>query len=191
MGGKKHRKKGRHGRPRRGWLGAAARFMATAAVWAVIAAGGVLAWYAYDLPDVDRALAATRRPTVTLLSADGAVIATRGDLYGLPVRLDQLPPSLPRAVLATEDRRFSYHFGILILALARPPLANRPLRRLLPGDAKDSQAVGPVRRELQVKDGLAEILAEGRSDGGVLRQHQDALMCVAHAQPPPGTDPPA
>ena len=78
MGGNNRGKKaGRPARAGAGWPGALLRFTATAAVWAVIVSGFVLAWYAYDLPDIDEALAATRAPTVTLLSADGAVIATR------------------------------------------------------------------------------------------------------------------
>ena len=161
MAGKKRGKKGSTGRPRRRWLGAVLRFMATAAVWAVIAAGSVLAWYAYDLPDVDEALAATRRPTVTLLSADGAVIATRGDLYGLPVRLDQLPPSLPRAVLATEDRRFYNHFGIDIIALARAALANLRAGRIVQGGSTITQQVAKnlfLTPERTIKRKVQELL---------------------------------
>ncbi len=52
------------------------------AVWGIVLLGGMVAWYAYDLPDVDRALAATRRPTVTVVAADGSVLARLGDLYG-------------------------------------------------------------------------------------------------------------
>ena len=141
MGGKKRGIKGAKAGPRRRWLGAALRFMATAFVWAVIATGAVLAWYAYDLPDVDRALAATRQPTVTLLAADGAVIATRGDLYGLPVGLDKLPAALSRAVLATEDRRFYNHYGVDIIALVRAALANYRAGRIVQGGSTITQQV--------------------------------------------------
>ena len=164
MAGEKRRKKaskGSKGRPRRGWLGAVLRHMATAAVWAVIALGGVLAWYAYDLPDVDRALAATRQPTITLLSADGAVIATRGDLYGLPVGLEELPPFLRRAVLATEDRRFYSHFGIDIIALARAALANARAGRIVQGGSTITQQVAKnlfLTPERTIKRKVQELL---------------------------------
>ena len=90
-----------------------------AAVWAVIVFGVIAAWYATDLPDVDKAFNATRRPVVTVLAADGSTLARRGDVYGRLMRLDELPEALPRAVLATEDRRFYSHFGIDIIGLGR------------------------------------------------------------------------
>ena len=39
-----------------------------ATVWAVIVFGVTAAWYATDLPDVDKAVNATRRPVVTVLA---------------------------------------------------------------------------------------------------------------------------
>ena len=161
MGAKKRGKKSTKAKPRRRWLGRALRFMATAFVWAVIASGFVLAWYAYDLPDVDQALAATRAPTVTLLAADGAVIATRGDLYGLPVGLDKLPAVLSRAVLATEDRRFYSHFGVDIIALARAALANYRAGRIVQGGSTITQQVAKnlfLTPERTIKRKVQELL---------------------------------
>ncbi len=60
-----------------------------------------------------------RQPSVTLLAADGSLLATYGDLYGEAVRLADLPPYLPAAVLATEDRRFYGHFGVDLRGVAR------------------------------------------------------------------------
>ena len=97
---------------RSSWKWPIFKFLATAAVWTVIAVIVVLGWYALGLPDVDDALKVTRRPTVTLLSADGSVFATRGDLYGVPVRVNNLPETLTEAIIATEDRRFYSHFGL-------------------------------------------------------------------------------
>ena len=122
-----------------GWLWPAFKFAATVAVWGVIALIGVLGWYALDLPDVDDALQATRRPTVTLLSADGAVFATRGDLYGLPVRLKDLPKTLPQAVIATEDRRFYSHFGLDVIGIARAAVANVKAGRIVQGGSTLTQ----------------------------------------------------
>ncbi|RYI99948.1 MAG: PBP1A family penicillin-binding protein, partial [Acetobacteraceae bacterium] len=68
--------------------------------------------------------AATRRPSVTLLAADGSMLATQGDLYGETVRLRDLPAHLPAALMAVEDRRFRSHFGIDPWGLARAALAN-------------------------------------------------------------------
>ncbi len=99
--------------------------------WSLIAGiwGGFLvlilvAWCAYDLPDVSRLNEIKRRPSVTLLATDGSILASYGDLYGTRVTLKEMPPYLPEAVLATEDRRFYSHFGVDILGLARALYVN-------------------------------------------------------------------
>src|SRR3546814_14209107 len=48
-----------------GLLRRALTWAAVAGVWCVIAFGGVLAWYAYDLPELGEIEKMTRRPTVT------------------------------------------------------------------------------------------------------------------------------
>ena len=50
-------------------------------------------------------------PILTLLSADGHVLAKRGTRPA-DISLDELPQSLIDAVLATEDRRFFSHYGL-------------------------------------------------------------------------------
>ena len=55
--------------------------------------------------------------------------------------LERLPPSLPRAVLATEDRRFRAHFGIDIIALVRAALANMRAGRIVQGGSTITQQV--------------------------------------------------
>ena len=110
-----------------------------AAVWAVIVFGVIAAWYATDLPDVDKAFNATRRPVVTVLAADGSTLARRGDVYGRLMRLDELPEALPRAVLATEDRRFYSHFGIDIIGLGRAMAANLAAGRIVQGGSTITQ----------------------------------------------------
>lgn len=88
---------------------------------------GLVFWYARDLPDIDALGGGTRRPAITLLAADGTVLAALGDVYGEPMDLEDLPSVLPAAVLATEDRRFYRHHGVdpigLLRALARNILA--------------------------------------------------------------------
>ncbi len=111
------------------------------AIWGLIIGGGVLAFYAYDLPDIDDALADARRATVTIHDAEGATLATIGDLYGLPVRLRDLPPALPLAVLATEDRRFYRHFGIDVIGLARALITNINAGRIKQGGSTITQQV--------------------------------------------------
>jgi penicillin-binding protein 1A len=94
-------------------------------VWGVVALGAVLAWYAYDLPQVARLdQAALRKPVVTLRAADGSVLARYGAVHGAPVRIRDLPPHVPRAFLAVEDRRFYRHPGIDIFGVLRAAYRN-------------------------------------------------------------------
>jgi penicillin-binding protein 1A len=94
------------------------------AVWGGLAGALVLLWFAWDMPRPEAALAATRRPSVRLVASNGALLATEGDLYGELVRLRDLPPALPAALLAVEDRRFRSHFGLDPVGIARAAWAN-------------------------------------------------------------------
>jgi penicillin-binding protein 1A len=71
-------------------------------IWGGVLSAGLLAFYAYDLPDVDAVEGISRAPNVTLLSSEGAVMASFGGRYGEPVVLADLPPDLPHAVIAVE-----------------------------------------------------------------------------------------
>jgi penicillin-binding protein 1A len=110
--------------PGRAWTRRIANWGLVAGIWAIIATAGVIGWYASDLPDVNAALAPSRRPAITIVAANGAEIATVGDFFGRPVTVSELPPALPRAVLAIEDRRFYSHFGLDVFGLGRAAMAN-------------------------------------------------------------------
>ena len=118
---------------RQGVLWPIFKWTLTASVWGLIMLGGVLAYYAYDLPDISKALVAERRATVTVKAADGATLAQLGNLYGSPVRLRDLPPALPMAIMATEDRRFYWHLGVDFIGLARAMYSNLRAGRVVQG----------------------------------------------------------
>ena len=95
-----------------------------AGIWGTIALGVLVAWYAYDLPDINKIEAPTRKASITLTDADGREITTYGDIYGDPLRLADVPPYLVQAIVATEDRRFFEHLGFDPVALGRAVVAN-------------------------------------------------------------------
>lgn len=101
-----------------------AYWTAVAAVWGFILLGAGAFYIAYDLPNVDEAIAATRKPTIRVVTVSGRELARRGDRYGAPVTLAELPPELPHAVLATEDRRFYDHWGVDVIGIARAMWTN-------------------------------------------------------------------
>src|SRR5438067_12558989 len=84
----------------------------------------VLGYFALTLPDTGELTRAERRPSVTILAADGSLLTTYGDLFGQPLTLKEMSPYLPKAVVATEDRRFYSHFGIDPIGLVRAAFGN-------------------------------------------------------------------
>jgi len=111
--------RGKGGGGQRVWLRRLLIWGATLAIWIGIMLGGVVAYYAIDLPDIDKMTAQTRRPSVVFQAGDGEVFAAYGDLYGEPLELPEISPYIVQAVLATEDRRFYSHWGFDPIGLAR------------------------------------------------------------------------
>ncbi|MCF6200176.1 MAG: transglycosylase domain-containing protein, partial [Hyphomicrobiaceae bacterium] len=68
-------------------------------------------WFDRNYSDDLRATLHHKAPIITVLSADGHVLAKRG-VHSGDISLDELPHSLIDAVIATEDRRFFSHYGI-------------------------------------------------------------------------------
>lgn len=136
-------------------------WLATVAIWAGLLLAAILAYYAYDLPDVDKATAVERRPGLTLLSANGNVIATSGDLYGEAIQISDLPDYLPQAVMATEDRRFYNHFGLDVIGLGRAIIANIASGKIRQGGSTLTQQVAKnlfLSPERSIKRKVQELL---------------------------------
>jgi penicillin-binding protein 1A len=111
-------KKGRRG-PRRSSFGRLLYWTFVLGVWGVIALAGLIAYEASQLPPIDQLAVPKRPPNIAILADDGALIANRGDTGGAAVRLIDLPPYLPKAFVAIEDRRFYDHFGIDPVGISR------------------------------------------------------------------------
>jgi penicillin-binding protein 1A len=125
---------------RRGvWLKRLVVWGGSAAIWALVLLGGLVAWYAYDLPDVDAMASVARQPSVTLMAADGTLLASYGEIHGARVSVAELPPHLPLAVLAVEDRRFYQHYGVDFRGLLRASLANLRAGRIVQGGSTITQ----------------------------------------------------
>src|SRR5215470_18710516 len=128
----------RRSKPRR-WPWTLLRWSLLFGSWGTLVGLCFLGWLAYDLPDVSRLNEIHRQPSITLLADDGSVIASYGDLYGQTVKLSDLPPYLPHAVIATEDRRFYRHFGLDPIGLLRAAYINLREWRLIQGGSTITQ----------------------------------------------------
>jgi penicillin-binding protein 1A len=93
-------------------------------LWAVIAAVGVIVWVGAHLPAIQALEIPKRPPTIQITGFDGSVLATRGEMPGANVPLKELPPYLPKAFIAIEDRRFYSHYGVDPLGILRAAVAN-------------------------------------------------------------------
>ncbi|HKA65216.1 MAG TPA: PBP1A family penicillin-binding protein [Methyloceanibacter sp.] len=94
----------------------------TMALIVLIIVGSFL-YFVARLPDPILLTLDDRPPNLTILASDGTVLAERGLRRGY-VRLDRLPPYLPQAVIATEDRRFYNHLGVDPVGLVRAGMRN-------------------------------------------------------------------
>ena len=129
----------RRHRTHRGILRGLTRIAVLLLLWAVIIGGGVLGYFALTLPDTSQLTVAERRPSVTILAADGSLLTTFGDLFGQPLTLQEMSPYLPKAVVATEDRRFYSHFGIDPVGLVRAAVADLTAGHVVQGGSTITQ----------------------------------------------------
>jgi penicillin-binding protein 1A len=93
-------------------------------LWAAIALVGVVIWVGAHLPAIQALEIPKRPPTIEITGLDGSVLATRGEMAGVNVSLKDLPPYLPKAFIAIEDRRFYSHYGIDPLGILRAAVTN-------------------------------------------------------------------
>ena len=111
------------------------------AVWGSVAGGLLLLALSWDLPPPATALRAVRRPSLTLTDDRGTVFATVGDLVGAPMRLAQLPPYVPEAVVAVEDRRYWEHGAIDPIGILRAAAVDLWHGRIVQGGSTIAQQV--------------------------------------------------
>lgn len=132
---KTHPKRGQH----RGLLWGV-KWLATFAVWGVIAFVMILGIYGYNVPDVTTLTQPDRRaPSVEILSARGQLLTTYGPLIREPLTYADFPIPLVHALLAVEDRDFFHHGGLDLWALMRAMMVNLYQGRVVQGGSTLTQ----------------------------------------------------
>jgi penicillin-binding protein 1A len=137
-----------------------------------MATGGFLIIYAAALPallEFDESKFLTGQYAVTFLDRNGNEIGKRGILHNDSVPLDEIPDSLIKATLATEDRRFFDHYGIDVLGTLRAIFTNLQADAVVQGGSTITQQLAKnlflsSERSLQrkVKELFLAFLLEAR-----------------------------
>ncbi|WP_113632642.1 peptidoglycan glycosyltransferase/peptidoglycan DD-transpeptidase MrcA [Pectobacterium peruviense] len=81
----------------------------------LLGAASIYGLYRYiepQLPDVAALKDVRLQTPMQVYSADGELIAQFGEKRRIPLKLDQVPPELVHAFIATEDSRFYDHHGV-------------------------------------------------------------------------------
>jgi len=107
-----------------------------------LGAGGLVVLFALAIPafnDFDEGRFLTGRYSVRLLDKDGNEIGKRGILHNDAVPLEEIPESVIKATLATEDRRFFEHYGIDVLGTIRALAENLRANDVVQGGSSLTQ----------------------------------------------------
>ena len=117
-----------------------------AAYWTVVVAvigtgslGALVAYYGSKLPSPGEWTVPQRAANVRILAANGQLISNRANSTGESLTLAEMPPYLPEAVIAIEDRRFYWHFGFDPVGLARAMVANIRAGHIVEGGSTITQ----------------------------------------------------
>jgi 1A family penicillin-binding protein len=119
------------------WIG-----LRLAIIGALVLGVGV-AYYMTRLPPLDDLLDGRDRGSVTLLDDDNATFAWRGQQLGL-LRAEDASPHLLNAIVATEDKRFYWHFGIDVKGTLRALLVNARAGSTVQGGSSITQQVAKL-----------------------------------------------
>jgi penicillin-binding protein 1A len=135
----------------------------------MLLAGIGLIVIAHDLPDIDHLKEAKKQHGIRIMSEDGVLVATFGEVYGETIPYDAIPKSLIHAVLATEDRRFFSHGGIDMWGILRAMLVNARAGHVVQGGSTITQQLAknmfltPERTmKRKAQEAVLAIYLEGR-----------------------------
>jgi penicillin-binding protein 1A len=102
-------------KPRRSWPYAVMMLLA----WGIIFGAIYTSHLVSQLPDIGGLLTKAPSRQITVLDAQGRVIAQRNLDQGGMIEVAQLPSYVPNAFIAIEDRRFRSHLGVDPIGMGR------------------------------------------------------------------------
>ncbi len=143
------------------WFRFAFKWAFVLGFWTMLAVAALCAYYATDLPDITQKASFERRSSIIVKASNGTIIGRYGDLVGEQVSVDTIPAHLKHAVIAIEDRRFYYHFGLDPIGLARAIFVNVQEGRIAQGGSTITQQLAKnlfLSRERTLKRKIQEAM---------------------------------
>ncbi len=132
----------REKRTRRGVLGRVGKgiyWSFVVGIWGAIGIACIMVYHAAQLPHSSNWSIPQRPPNARIVSIEGKLIANRGVTGGAAMRLDEMSPYIPMAVIAIEDRRFKMHFGFDPIGFGRAMATNVVSGKLVQGGSTLTQ----------------------------------------------------
>lgn len=111
------------------------------AIWGTLVLGAVALWFTWNLPNPNTAVTTARRPAILLLDPAGRLVARFGDVAGRVVLPGALPPYVPAAFIAIEDKRFYHHGAFDGTGIIRALVVDALHRRVVQGGSTLTQQV--------------------------------------------------
>jgi penicillin-binding protein 1A len=137
-----------------------------------LGAGGLVVMFALAIPalnEFNEGKFLTGQYAVKFLDQNGNEIGKRGILHNDAVPLEEIPDSLVKATLATEDRRFFEHWGIDVIGTSRALFTNLQANEVVQGGSSITQQVAKnlflsSERSIQrkIKEAFLALLLESR-----------------------------
>jgi penicillin-binding protein 1A len=158
---KKKSARGGGGGKRRSLIGRMTYWTLVAGLWVVIGGVGTVAYVGAHLPPIQSLEIPKRPPSIQINDVSGKQLARRGDLAGEIITLKELPPYVPKAFVAIEDRRFYEHYGVDPLGIGRALIANILHRGVAQGGSTLTQQLAKnlfLTQERTITRKLQEVL---------------------------------
>ncbi|MCC5598741.1 penicillin-binding protein 1A [Nostoc sp. CHAB 5714] len=119
--------------------------------WAGLGLGGGIVALIYGISLIDRTLpdqselnAVVREQTLTIKAADGTILQQQGETAREQLKLEQIPDTLKKAFIASEDRRFKQHNGFDPQGIARAGLNNLRSQGVVEGASTITQQLARI-----------------------------------------------
>ena len=119
--------------------------------WAGLGVGSGIIAFHYTILEIDKNLpdqsalrALVREQTLTIKAADGSVLQQQGEATREQLKIEQIPDTLKKAFIASEDRRFNQHNGFDLQGIARAVINNLRSQNVVEGGSTITQQVARI-----------------------------------------------